>query len=88
MWEEATNYFSHGRGEGKSISLYERPNGLYHYSATQLHERPDGDSVNKDTVRFALYASAWIFFFFGGGVKSAIQMLICEFLYQIYEEHT
>ena len=49
MWEEATNYCSHERGEGQGISLYRRPNGLYHYNSTPLHEQPDTVAVNRDT---------------------------------------
>lgn len=62
MWEEATNYCSHERGEGWDISPYKRPNGLYHYSSsTQLHERPATDTVNKDTNNAYFAASGlWL----------------------------
>lgn len=61
MWEEATNYCSHERGEGWDISPYKRPNGLYHYGSTQLHERPATDTVNKDTNNTYFEASRWGF---------------------------
>lgn len=63
MWEEATNYCSHERGEGWDISPYKRPNGLYHYSSssTALHERPATDTVNKDTNNAYFAASGlWL----------------------------